>query len=439
MPFTWYFVLFAVAAIAGYLWLQHRSEFPDSAYKDILILLLTVALWTSLGIICLGWLSVAVSYFYFKWMQRKSQTVFRVGIPDASGEKQEQSVSVHISPVLKPLLGFIRIRLNYDVNKYSDKFSLVKPTSQKFFSTVIEGVFNWNLPEIKEYKIERAVIYFEDFFQFFSFALSLETSGSFHTRPQTREIKQVRAFPRKTEDTVTRIEELKKVEGELINYKNFESNDDVRRIVWKIYAKNKELVVRIPEILDPYASHIYFYASFHTVFDVKGNEVAEVPFLNFYKTICWSVYKQLTEKNLEMRFVPDQDLPLNKIEKPEEQVKYSITASSWHTENDLKDYVRPKDASVVMISSFSDLDRVRDLIEKYGNEISFVFVPLSECLKEQGFAGWVKWLFVQEEKNLVSVYRTKWSLSLLRQKIQKNENEMKKLLNEYQKSTVLEA
>ena len=36
------------------------------------------------------------------------------------------------------------------------------------------------------------------------------------------------AFPRKTEDTATRIEEIKKVEGEHINYKNFESNDDVQ-------------------------------------------------------------------------------------------------------------------------------------------------------------------------------------------------------------------
>ena len=86
------------------------------------------------------------------------------------------------------------------------------------------------------------------------------------------------------------------MEGEYLNYKNFENNDDVSRIVWKIYAKNKELVVRIPEIMDPYASHVYLYASFFTSFNVAGSTPVEVPFLNYYKAMIWTLYQNLVKQ-----------------------------------------------------------------------------------------------------------------------------------------------
>ena len=100
----------------------------------------------------------------------------------------------------------------------------------------------------------------------------LTSSGNFFNGPPLKATGNIIVQPKKTEETNMRIEEMRKVEGELLNYKNFETNDDVRRIVWKIYAKNKELVVRIPETNDPYASHIYFYASFYNAI---SNDVYE--------------------------------------------------------------------------------------------------------------------------------------------------------------------
>ncbi len=269
LPFTWYFVIFSLAGIAAYKWLQNKVGVPDSAYKDIFSLLLLLVMWFGAIILSLGLVSVIVSFLFFKWKQKKGELEFRISVP-ASDEQAgaKQLITVYIHPVLKPLLGFIKLRLKYDKTHFSEKFHLVKQSKNKLFSSTLEGIYNWRLPEIKEYRVEKTIVYFEDFFQFFSFALKIDTSNSFHTQPVATEAETIKAFPRKTEDTSTRIEELKRVEGEHINYKNFESNDDVRRIVWKIYAKNKELVVRIPEIMDPYASHVYFYASFFSSFEI---------------------------------------------------------------------------------------------------------------------------------------------------------------------------
>ncbi len=438
IPFTWYFVLFCVAGIIGYQWLQSQAGIPDSAYKDIFALLLRFAILFVISIFSVALLTVLISFLFFSWKKRKTGIDFRITTPSREDSAQpKQTVAFYIHPVLKPLLGFVKVRLKYDSIHFSEKFLIVKRADKKVFSTTINGVYNWQLPEIKEYRIDKAIIYFEDFFQFFSIAITINASNSFHTQPATRSSKMIKAFPRKTEETSTRIEELKKVEGELINYKNFESNDDVRRIVWKIYAKNKELVVRIPEILDPYASHMYLYPSFFTSLNVQGNEVVEIPFLNHYKTVIWSVYKQLLQKGYEVKYIPDQDVSQTQMESAEEQVKYSISVSRWQTELELRDYVKTRDASVIVISSLSDVAQVQELIEAHGSEISFIFIPLTESFNRQHFGDWIQWLFIQQEKEKAAVYKTNWSLSLLRLKVAKNEKQLKQLLEQYDRSTVL--
>ncbi len=438
IPFTWYFVLFTVASGLGTLWLKKQDSFPDSAFSDIFSLLFRFAVYFVLVLLGLALLFTGISVIYFLWKKKKTGIDFRITTPTASEiQMGKQPIEIYLHPVLKPFLGFIKLRLKYDKTHYSEKFYLIKPTQFKFFNTTLEGKYNWGLTEIKEYRVEKVILYFEDFFQFFSFALTIHTNSNFHTQPVAHSSEMMNAFPRKTEETSTRIEEIKKVEGEHINYKNFESNDDVRRIVWKIYAKNKELVVRIPEILDPYASHIYLYASFFSAFEISGNEVVEIPFLNYYKTLCWSVYKQLQGKGLEVRFVADQNIPQSKMNNQDEQVKYTISVSQWHKEKELRDYIKPKDASVVIISSLSDIDQVNQLIEQFGNEISFIFVPLTDSLNKQHLGDWLQWLFVQQEKDAIAKYKTNWSLSLLRLKIAKNEKQLKQLLEQYDKSTVI--
>src|SRR4051794_20511734 len=276
IPFTIYFVVFAIAAFIGFKMLGNNEIDADSSFTDIFQLLLKVAMAFTIAIILVAFIPVLISLVYFKYKQRKTGVRFEISTDIKESElNQKQTVKLLIAPVLKPVFGFIKLRLLYDEKLYSKKFSLLENSKRKFFSTSIEGTYHWTLPQIKEYHVQKAVLYFEDIFQFFSIAVSLPTSSHFFTQPTTKGLRDLNVSPRKTEETNTRIEQLRKVEGEYLNYKNFENNDDVRRIVWKIYAKNKELVVRIPEIMDPYASHVYLYASFFSQYTTEGNSAVE--------------------------------------------------------------------------------------------------------------------------------------------------------------------
>jgi hypothetical protein len=325
----------------------------------------------------------------------------------------------------------------YDRNNFSQKFSLLENSKRRFFSTKIEGTYHWPLPQIKEYHVEKAILYFEDVFQFFSIAVDLPARSNFFTQPASKNVNALRVSPRKTEETTTRIEELRKVEGEYLNYKHFENNDDVRRIVWKIYAKNKELVVRIPEIMDPYASHIYLYASFFSQYSIAGNGAIDVPFLNYYKTLTWNIYQNLVKQGYEVRYIPDQEVAKNNVADDQQWVKYSISTSNWQHTKDLRTYVKTSDASIVVISSLSDAEEVHELIEIHGREITFIFIKLTDSLLNPNFFDWVQWLFVQNQKDDIEVYKRAWSFSPLRAKINKNEKRLTEILEKYQESVVL--
>ncbi len=123
--------------------------------------------------------------------------------------------------------------------------------------------------------------------------------------------------------------------------------------MWQIYAKNKELVVRTPETNDPYASHVYFYSSFYNSVSSGIYEEFNAVFLNHYKTALWNAYQQLSKQNLMLKFIPDQETKTSFIEDPLQKIKYIISTSDWQTENDLQQYFKKEEASVLCISSLT--------------------------------------------------------------------------------------
>lgn len=440
IPFTWYFILFAAAAWIAGNWLTARELVPGSSFTDIFALLVKTGLWFLVAFIAIAFLSVLVAYGIFLWRKRKQVLRFSVQTSTAgsgSGTSPVQTVHVAIAPLLKPLLGFIKLRLHYDNDQYSGKFVLAEEQQQKLFTTAFAGAYRWQLPEIKEYQVDAIILYFEDLFQFFSFTVALPVQDRFITQPFSPPVENFTITPQKTEEQSTRIEELKRVEGEFLNYKNFENNDDVRRIVWKIYARNKELVVRIPEILDPYASHANMIVSFYSSFDIEGYDVAEKWFLNYYKSVAWAIYRKTVAQGFMVNYMPDQVTPSITTNDEQQSVQYAITTSTWQQDKDLKNSAANKSASLVVVSSLADAEDIAALLDNKPGGMVVVFVKLSASLQHSIMSSFLKWLFIQQEKNEVEVYRTNWRLSLLRPKIMHNEKQLEALLAKHSKTVVI--
>lgn len=431
IPFRTYFLLFAISIALAVLWLNGHRTGVESSFTALLTLLTKIMLGFGIGILLLSLLTVLVPYIIFtiQKMNKNVSVNIDTALRDIEGTATKQAVKMHISPLMQPIFGFLRYRYVHDGNMLSPKFSM-QDTSAKFhfFSKTKEGIYQWPLPEIREYHVERIVVYFEDLFQFFSFSTALKVEDSFFTRPPKKEVEGLNFSPKKTEEENTRIEELRRVDGEYLNYKNFEDNDDVRRIVWKVYAKNKELVVRTQEILDPFASHVYLYASYHDGLHISDNAIIAQKGLNYFKTAIWSVYNRLKQQGFDVRFIPDQEVRPGTNNNEDQKVQYNISLSDWHPNGDLAGYVNTKTASVVCISSLLPAAEVQRTLDVLDRDASVVYIKLSNGLRKQGITKWLRWIFLEEEKDADNRNLMQWNLSGDKRKLHQNEKALDETL-----------
>lgn len=428
-PITGYFCLFLIGSALCFAWLKNQPRLPDTPFHDIFVLLLKITLYISCTFLLLALISVAISWVYFNYKRKRQEIEFRISTRPF--DTPYQPIELKLYPVLRPVLGYIKLRFVYDNGTFSDKIQLVEDEHANWFNQYLDGFYDWKIDAIREYRITSVIIYFEDFLQFFSIATNLPSSERFYTPPQTTTSRSISATPRNTETRVHRIDKMRKVKGDLLNYKRFESQDDIRRIVWKIYARSRELVIRNPEILEPYASHMYLYVSFYSKYRNLHNEVINEPFLNFYKNNVWNIYKSLSGEQTEIRWVSDQPekaVTFDSHPIKEEEIKHLIALSNWQDNKDVLNFVQTKNAAVVVISSLTNVRQVEQLVQEFGREIAFILVPLSECIGKQSLGSWFQWFFLQEEKNKQARYKSKWAVSILRKELLKNEKALSKIL-----------
>ncbi|MEP6927139.1 MAG: DUF58 domain-containing protein [Ginsengibacter sp.] len=429
VPFRVHLVLLIIALLLAAKWLKKNNAVPETARTAIIDLFISITFWFAFAILVVSFISAFIPWVVFLFSKKNQKSILKIKTAGRENVTNQQKVEINISHIIKPLFGYIRLRLLYDGNNISPKFAPVPLLAKNnFFSMRIEGLYNWPLKNIKEYDINSGVIYFEDFFQFFSFAGRLPSNSNFFTGPPIKSTGALKVQPKKTEETNMRIEEIRKVEGEFLNYKNFETNDDVRRIVWKIYAKNKELVVRIPETNDPYASHIYFYASFYNAISNDVYEEFNEVFLDNFKTTIWNIYDQLSRQNELIQYIPDQETKKIYADEPAMKVKYIISTAAWQKQKDLQNYFNKQVASLLCVSSLTDATQLAEVLDKTGKSLTVVFVQLSKSFDNVNTIDWLQWIFVKPEKKSTEKLQLAFNLSPLRRKVLENEKQIKQML-----------
>ncbi|SEA06271.1 hypothetical protein SAMN05192529_10788 [Arachidicoccus rhizosphaerae] len=429
-PITGYFCLFLIGSALCFVWLKAQPKLPDTPFQDVFVLLLKITLYVSLTFLSLSLISVLLSWIFFYFNKKRGKVQFH--IKTRPFDTPYQPIELKLHPILRPILGYIKLRFVYDNGTFSDKIQLVEDEHANWFNQQLEGFYDWKIENIREYRISSVIVYFEDFLQFFSMAINLASSERFYTPPVNGPLNSISADHRNTEKRVHRIERMRRVKGDLFNYKKFENQDDIRRIVWKIYAKNRELVIRTPEILEPYASHMHLYVSFYSDYIEAHNEITDEPMLNFYKNTVWNIYQSIKKEHTDLRWVSDQPekaVTFDGHPIKEEEIKHLIALSTWQHNKDLLNFVNTKQAAIVVISSLTGVEQVQQLVAEYGKEITFILVPLSNCIGKQKFSSWISWFFLQAEKDKRARYQSRWSLSPLRKQLILNERALKETIN----------
>lgn len=398
-----------------------------------ILLMGKMAVWFAVGLLGLSVLSTFVTYFYYLWLRSKKGYKLQVEFTTETkkGKKNKLYLNARLEGAIRPILGFIKGRLYYDDNLMTDRFGLLsnKRKEQSLWRVAVTGKSRMTLPDIKEYDLKGGFVYFQDMLHLFSLAAAQPVSGHFYQPPVLTESNDTDVFPKKTETMDVRIEQLRRVEGEHLNYKDFESGDDVRRIVWKVYARNRELVVRVPELYEPYASHLYFYASFYA--SVKQQWMGEgylKEMLNYYKNNVWTVYDALSQKEWDMRFMPDQAFNIPEHLAGNEKTARIISSSAWHKDAALQQYFNPNSGAVLCISSFTDPQELANVLERCNASTVVYFVKLSNVFRHFAALSLIGRLIFLPPQDRLSRLRTRWLFSPIRFAVQKQEKEIEELL-----------
>ncbi len=435
-PFTLNTLLCAIAIYFSYKLLYRpidpKKDAP-SAVIPFILLMAKMALWFVLGLIALSLLSTLVTWLHYLYLRGKKGHKMQVDftMETVNGKKNKLFLNALIEGIRRPILGFVKGRLFYDNYDMTDRFSLLsnKLKEKSWWRAAIIGKSRLMLPDIKEYQLKGGFVYFQDMLHIFSLAVSQPITGHFYQPPVLEEDDDREVYPKKTEQMDVRIEQMRRVEGEHLNYKDFEAGDDVRRIVWKVYAKNRELVVRVPEMFEPYASHLYFYATFHAAVKKQWlNEGYFKEMLNYYKNYVWTVYDTLSKKEWEMRYIPDQNLTVPESISEAEKNARIISNSNWHDDRSMVGYFKPNQGAVLCISSLVDPEELRTILSQCDNATVVYFIKVSQVFRHFVAWNWIKRLIFLPPKDRLSTLRGRWTFSPIRFQIQKREKEIEMIL-----------
>jgi hypothetical protein len=129
-----------------------------------------------------------------------------------------------------------------------------------------------------------------------------------------------------------------------------------------------------------------------------------------------------------LQFVPDQQTKTYYADDPMQKVKYFISTAAWQKPNGLLQYFDKRNASLLCISSFNNVEEVEEIIEKAGKGLAIVFVELSNSFEKTNITDWVQWLFIKPESKSTDKLKLAFNLSPLKRKMIDNEKRIKQLL-----------
>ena len=434
IPFQLNFFVLLFIATGTYTIVQ--KEYVATVEKTYFILLLeALSLFTmvfSIMIVGLAFVTAFLSWVYF-WIYKKSQKESPVLASIGEGEKAQAgyvALGLKAKGIIKPLLGHVKGRIVFSDTTISPALALDQPEfgKGKFIRSAIRAGRPVWIPDIKEHEVKKVVVYFEDMFRLFSFPFVLTNVQKLLTIPAESDKMNVTVHPDKTIDQDQRIETPKRIQGELFNYKNFEAGDDIRRIVWKIYAKNKELVVKIPETMDPYASHIYFHPSFYST------EMASPEFkramLNYYKIKIRQIFEALCRGEFVVKYIPDQELTTPDTSEDEDPAWiYQLSTSVWQSGRECTDLMTSKKEGIYCISSLVPISDVEEILANKSPETLVFFVKVSTMWKSRRAFNLLS-LLMKTDEHPLNVMKRKWLFSSARKRILDNEKQVEKYLND---------
>ena len=428
--------LLVALSLVGYSYILSRqtTEVEASMFYAVLIVLLKLVLVFVVILVACSLLSTLIPFSLFSHRARNEQGFLSVNFDTIDGDKQTQTIAhVKIAKLSFPMLGVVKLRFYYDSSHSTKSYSFAAKGLSFLFASKGDLACSLDLSDIRSYTINSVRVQFNDLFHLFSFSHSYQLNQQFYTFPNKEDVNVIQPTPTLAKETNLRTEIVRKVEGELLFFKDFEPSDDIRRIIWKIYAKTKELVVRVPELRNPFASEVGFFASYHNNLLSSITNTPEMgTFLNHYKNMVWSLYSELNSKNdISLKLLYDQEVQVKPMSDVDE-VQQVISSSEWQNSREVASIFQSNAVSILCLSALASKEDINSITAKLSPSSVVVLCKFSETFDVNSKASYIRMLFMKPKNK--NQDKPLWALSPLRAKLAKNERELEEILKKSEAS-----
>jgi hypothetical protein len=130
-----------------------------------------------------------------------------------------------------------------------------------------------------------------------------------------------------------------------------------------------------------------------------------------------------------MRFIPDQSFNIPDQLPEDEKTARIISNSTWHKDRELNQYFNPKSGTVLCISSLTEPQELRNLLDKCDASTVIYFVKVSNVFRYFVPLNWLRRLIFLPPQDRLSRLRTSWTFSPIRIHIHRREREIEEILN----------
>lgn len=362
-------------------------------------------------------LSTLLTFFWCKYNTAQYAKDVKLTI-----EKQGQinHLRITVPRLLHPILGYVSGILAYNKTTINRPFQFRR---NRFFSIALyQAEQKLSLEDIITYRFHHLALIFSDMFRMVQLRASYVLDYTYYNPPKNLNINIDEIEITNSNTTDEKIKLKKTNDGDYLNYKNYESGDDIRRIVWKVYAKNKDFIVRTPDLENKNKPLLQILASFYTQLTI--NEAIARPLLNHYKNTVWTITETYLATDAQVNYQNDTT---KLIASESTAIAALITQQEWHNKQNLASAVQiPKD-NIIIIHSLSNVEDVEQLIH-LAPQAQIYLVQLSDVIMGNIVGHWLRKIFLVNTTEKAKLYSNYWS-SAQQKNIRRNEKSLLTILD----------
>ena len=379
-PFRWPFI-FALSGSWFIYFLIRSSQVVTSYSGEVLMLAGKIFFAFFILVSLLLGLILLVFYLIFRFKKSKSDIAWN-------------NNCLEVTNLIQPLLGFVRIHLLKNDMVCSESILLLPSRQSSIFfwgGTMVSPPLTQS-DIIRNEIIDSLVIHFEDPFRFFSFSIRrpihIERLRLPDADAEATTWMTIKHPDREEQHTDTQ----QPRPGDWFRLKSFESGDDVRRIVWHLYARHKELMVRQQDQHQPYGDTLRIFVSFQVASSLHLDSSLLLFFETYYKQRLYALIGGLLQEGLLVDWCTESMQWEKGI--TSDSLAVFLANASLHNNNKTQGLPATDAPSIVFISTINDIKQISTFTSLWPNTI-IVHVDLQRALNPPSWFMRFKQLWVK--------------------------------------------